>query len=252
MDLNKAQLLLDKINRLYKSMSLDPENVAPIEKDLMKDYIKLLYSAFLEDAPKTSNPAPKQRSIENISPTVVETPKVESPPSSNYQPPISTPPPTERVAVADHRTVVENRPIRTVPTRRTPPPQEQMTVETPVHVPSSSFRTTSPTPTTSNEEEEQLFTVENGTELSHKLGSLPISDLNKAMGINERIFTINELFRGDSRAFKHTINELNRLSSFAEAKDYLAKKVVSQFDWTNKQRRSKAKNFIKLIRRRYL
>ena len=32
------------------------------------------------------------------------------------------------------------------------------------------------------------------TELSDKLSQTPISDLTKAMGISERIFTVNELF----------------------------------------------------------
>ncbi len=239
MDLNKAQLLLDKINRLYKSMSLDPKNVAQIEKDLMQDYIKSLYEAFLSE--KNSGQKPPQ-----FEPSIKKTaPEISKPPVEKYEPRQSPPPPVERRIVAP--------PPRLE--RIIAPPVEEVIVESPPPITSPPPRAATPPPVTTtaiNEDGEHLFSLENGTELSHKLSSLPISDLNKAMGINERIFTINELFRGDSRAFKHTMNELNQLSSFDQAKQHLAANVINQYDWMNKQRRNKAKNFIKLIRRRYL
>jgi len=234
MDLNKAQLLLDKINRLYKSMSLDPENVAQIEKDLMRDYIKQLYGSFLEETKGTPAPIVQKKS----SPPPIIEPK-------RIQPVRASPPPvTERIISPPP---VAKRIIA-------PPPVEEVVVETPPPTPIHQPRASTPSPPSfgANEDGDQLFSVENGTELSHKLSSLPIADLNKAMGINERIFTINELFRGDSRAFKHTMNELNQLSTFNEAKAYLMQHIVTSFDWTNKTRRNKAKNFIKLIRRRYI
>jgi len=250
MDLNKAQLLLDKINRLYKSMSLDPESVASIEKDLMKDYIKLLYGTFLEDglAPKNGT---SPQVLEKTRKPIVETARVVTPRATSYQPRVSSSPPANQVPIIEPP-VEESLPPRAVP------PRESRIVDTPNirrTVPTSQPRPAAsppPKPAVFNEEEEHLFTLESETELSHKLGSLPVSDLNKAMGINERIFTINELFRGDSRAFKHTMSELNQLATFTDAKAYLAKHIVNQFDWTNKQRKNKAKNFIKLIRRRYL
>ncbi len=239
MDLNKAQLLLDKINRLYKSMSLDPKNVAQIEKDLMQDYIKSLYDSFMDE--RQNSPV----SSIHVEPTVRKaTPEMSPPPVQKFEARQSTPPPVERRVITP--------PPRLE--RIIAPPVEEVIVETPPPITSPPPRAATPPPAptpTISDDGEQLFSLENGTELSHKLSSLPISDLNKAMGINERIFTINELFRGDSRAFKHTMNELNQLSTFEQAKEYLASNVVNQYDWTNKQRRNKAKNFIKLIRRRY-
>lgn len=234
MDLTKAQLLLNKINRLYKSMSLDPENVAQIEKDLMRDYIKQLYGAFLE---------------ENVSRPVTTIKKQASPPPrvepKRMRPVQASPPPIEERIVAP--------PPVTKRIIAPPPVEEVVVVETPPPAPIHQPRASTPPPSFEvNEEGDQLFSTESGTDLSHKLSSLPIADLNKAMGINERIFTINELFRGDSRAFKHTMNELNQLSTFTEAKAYLMQNIVTSFDWTNKTRRNKAKNFIKLIRRRYI
>lgn len=254
MNLNKAQLLLEKINRLYKSMSLDSENVAAIEKDLMRDYIKQLYAAFLEE----NITKPNQESA-------YTTRTVHATPVETYVPPVVQPKREERIVTplpkADVAPIAERRVVSPPPVREriiTPPPPpviEEVVASTPPPVynrPKVTAVPQSSRPQAPVEEYEQLFQQENSNELSHKLSTLPISDLNKAMGINERIFTINELFRGDSGAFKKTIAILNELPSFREAKAYLAENVVNEFDWTNKMRKNKAKNFIKLVNRRYL
>ena len=72
------------------------------------------------------------------------------------------------------------------------------------------------------------------------------------MSINERIFTLKELFGNEEEVFKTTLNELNGLSNYEEAKNYLAEKVVDKYDWVNDSKIKKAKNFIKLVKRRYL
>ena len=73
----------------------------------------------------------------------------------------------------------------------------------------------------------------------------------KAMGLNERILTVNELFGGDANAFKKVMTDLNQLRNFDEAKQYLATNVVEKYDWTKRNKKSKAKILIKTIRRRY-
>jgi len=254
MNLNKAQLLLEKINRLYKSMSLDAENVAAIEKDLMRDYVKQLYAAFLEEnitQPYKVKETAYTPRVAYTAPEEVQTPPAVRPRREER---IIAPPPqvTER---REERTTILPPPV----TERiiAPPPTvvEEVVANTPppvYHQPKVTAVPQSSRPQVPNNDYEQLFQQENSNELSHKLSTLPISDLNKAMGINERIFTINELFRGDSTAFKKTIATLNQLPSFREAKNYLAENVVTEFDWTNKLRKNKAKNFIKLVNRRYL
>jgi len=253
MNLNKAQLLLEKINRLYKSMSLDSENVAAIEKDLMRDYIKQLYAAFLEE--NTTKPTPESTYTSRIAHTT---------PVETYVPPVVKPRREERITTPlpkarqyrEERTTITPPPVTERIIAPPPPPVvEEVVASTPPPVynrPKVTAVPQSSRPQEPTEEYDQLFQQENSNELSHKLSTLPISDLNKAMGINERIFTINELFRGDSAAFKKTIAILNELPSFRDAKAYLAENVVSEFDWTNKMRKNKAKNFIKLVNRRYL
>ncbi len=98
---------------------------------------------------------------------------------------------------------------------------------------------------------EALFAFKTATELSEKLSQLPIGDIKKAMGLNERISTQNELFGGDNNAFETTVNALNQLRSYDEAKDYLVRNVAQRYNWAGKEKKDKAKEFIKLVKRRY-
>ncbi len=95
----------------------------------------------------------------------------------------------------------------------------------------------------------ELFHVQKAKDLSEQLSESKISDLTEAMGINEKIFTINELFDGDAALFDQTISVLHGSSSLQEAQDYLAKGVAQDLDWSSRDKKKKAKNFIKLVRR---
>ncbi len=98
---------------------------------------------------------------------------------------------------------------------------------------------------------DEIFDTKSGKELFDKLESLPITDIKKAMGLNERILTQNELFGGDAQTFDQTIEYLNRCGSMDAAREYLIKNVIHKFDWTHESRIKKAQVFVKLIRRRY-
>ena len=47
MNLKQSKVILEKINALHKSMSMDENNIAAIERDLMLSYIKQLYELFI-------------------------------------------------------------------------------------------------------------------------------------------------------------------------------------------------------------
>lgn len=97
----------------------------------------------------------------------------------------------------------------------------------------------------------ELFQFDEATELSDKLGRKPITDLTKAMGINEKIFTINELFGGNKDEFENMLVALNGLDSFDQAKDVLMHSVAKKHSWQNESKLKKARNFIKLVHRRF-
>jgi len=98
---------------------------------------------------------------------------------------------------------------------------------------------------------EVLFQIKESTELSERLSQLPIDDIWAAMGLNERIFTQNELFGGQSEIFQSTVKELNRCETFEEARALLKEGPVVEFSWTAPDRKNIAKNFIRLVKRKY-
>ena len=97
----------------------------------------------------------------------------------------------------------------------------------------------------------EIFKLEEIADLSDKLSSSPIPDLTKAMGINEKIFTVKELFGGDQSSFDNMMLAINGLSSYDEAKDILIKSAAMQYDWDKPSRFKKARSFVKLIQRRF-
>lgn len=96
-----------------------------------------------------------------------------------------------------------------------------------------------------------LFADKEAVELSDKLKMLPITDLTKSMSINEKAFTIKELFAGDSDLYTKTIHNLNILGSYEEAKEYLMQGVAAENEWAKQGKEKKAINFIHLVQRRY-
>ncbi|MEQ1745137.1 MAG: hypothetical protein ABMA02_06925, partial [Saprospiraceae bacterium] len=99
---------------------------------------------------------------------------------------------------------------------------------------------------------EALFEQKQAVELSDKLSNLPIADLRKAIGLNDKLLLTRELFGEDNSAFDNALNMLNSFSSMDQAKTYLLDQCVMRYRWTEKKRLEIAKNFIKLVRRRYI
>lgn len=248
MDFQKSKLLLDKINALYKNISGDPRNISSIERDLMRNYILQFYESFLEMQtvanvvapptiptvePRAAEPKITLRKPESVPPPPPPMPKPEPPkpePIKVEVAPEPTPPPPPPVVI------VEKLPVEPPLVREEPP------APAPVYKPTSSQL---------DPDMEELFSFKTPTELSEKLSELPITDIKKAMGLNERISTQNELFGGDAAAFDATVSTLNQLRHYDEAKDYLVRNVAVKFNWTAKDKKGKAKDFIKLVRRRY-
>ena len=96
-----------------------------------------------------------------------------------------------------------------------------------------------------------LFEQGKGIELSDRLSRTPIQDLQKAFGINDKLLVINELFAGNSDFFNETLDVLNRKYSFEEAKSYIIRNIVDKYQWLDDKRLEGARQFIKLVERRY-
>lgn len=242
----KAKKLLIKINSLFKGMENDGEDIAQIEKDLMKSYIRQLYEIFsdIDTGTVSTIAAPKEK----VAPAPKSIPPL--PAKEEYKPPRIIELPEEV------KEIIREEKAKPKPVVRQEPPEP--VVEKKIEVPPTPApvkNTPPPAPSkikvSTDEDVLELFQEKKVTDLSEKLSTMPVSDLMKSMGLNERILTVNELFDGDANAFKKVMTDLNNLDSFEEAKRYLALNVVGRYGWTKRDKKNKAKVLIKTIRRRY-
>ena len=252
MNLQQAKIILEKINRLYQSITLDSK-IDIHEQELMLSYIRQFYSSFSGDA----NDLLDSRTTRTTK--IVQQTSVSPPPA-----PAPTPTPTPKVVKKEVPPPVVKEPVVVeVPKVSSPPPapkvvvkkEEPVVVSTPAPTPVPTPPKVSPAPvskTTSKKEEEfdVLFEHKEAKELSDKLADAPIRDLTKAISINEKILAIQELFGKDSEAYTKSISQLNSFRNFDEAKPFLSE-LAKTYKWTTKSRTKKAKVFIKMIRRRY-
>ena len=220
------------------------DHISEIEKELMRNYIKQMYEEFMPDKAASATP---------IAPPVVQKPRVVAPPPVVEPPRVQRvetppPPPPPRVEVAPEPVVVpEPAPAPVVKAAPVPIPQPKAAKPEPVKA-APPKRVAKPK---ISEEHEELFEQKEATELSERLSLRPLKDLRRAMGINERILTTNELFDGNGDALKDTLTTLNGLNTFDEAKDYLSN-IAGIYDWTSRKKKKKAQIFIKMVRRKFL
>lgn len=251
MDLKKTKILLNKINRLHQGFLDGNETVSQIEKNLMLDYLTKMYDAVVMsdlEAPVKTKAAPVKQPVQQpVAPTpppvqpvqpVVQRPVVQQPtPKPVVQP---TPPPVEKPKPVTQPVVQRVEPVRPVAK-----PKEPVKTPTPspvvIKAKKSKF----------NKDYEELFTFESGGELSDKLANKSIKSIKKAMGINEKYLISNELFGGDNDSFTNTIDQLDDLKSFDEARTLLEQDVIKKFGWDEPKKLKRAKNFLKLVRSRY-
>jgi len=234
MGLKKVSKLIEKINVLHDSLLSIDEEISSIEKDLLLNYIRQLYEQVLEIGTEDQEfkHALKKESKEEVS----------------AEKEVMDLPAQEEVVI---QPVVEE--IVDIPTEDTfkAPPTEmpqitKINVEQEVEVLEKPI-----TMQGLNEDLVAMFEMKEAKELSEKLSITPIKDLNTAMGINDRFLTVNELFGGDSSAFKDCVDHINKMESYEEAKSYLLSETAQKYDWSTAERLKKAAGFITLVQRRF-
>ena len=99
---------------------------------------------------------------------------------------------------------------------------------------------------------ESIFRDKSPSGLVDFLGLSPLSDLNKAWGLNERLLIIKDLFGDDLNIFNQTIEAMNKCANFAEAKSWLIQNIVNQYEWTDLGRYKKASNFVTQVKRLFV
>ena len=250
MNLKKAKTLLRKIDVLMNTIAED-DQVSRLEKDLLLSYVKNLYDSLLQESEMVSYPSPITK----------ETKSQFTPPPS-----YAAPEPKAQDLPKIESTKVEIPPINEIPAIQSEPEptKEEVMPESKVkETPIAEEKIETPAPSPIIKEVEKInspvinstiaaiFDIEETNDLSGKLSARPIADLTKSMGLNEKIFTVKELFGNENDVFAKTIDTLNGFKTFDEAKSYLASNVADKYDWASDGNIKKAQTFIKLVKRRY-
>ncbi len=263
MNFHKAKILLDKINRLYEGMAIDKDNINPIERDLMLNYLRDLYESFYMEKSAPAPTAPKQKKT----PPKPEPVKVVAPPP----PPPPKPEPVPLAPKVNLKEEVEdlNREIKEIMVETPAPKPEPVKKAAPKPAPEpeqepdkkpKKFKFEEPVMKVKSkksnqdidDESEALFEQKTATELSEKLSLSKITDLKKAFGLNDRMMYTNQLFGGDNQLFNETLEVLNSFNSLQQAKLYLIENVARKNGWTGKAKQKQAKEFIRTIQRKYV
>lgn len=246
MDYTKAQRLLLKIQAFLTNES--GQEISRLEKDLLKSYILQLYEAVMEEGV----PSPPQ-----LKSNKAETPVFDAPPVRKSEPVYEeSPPPVPEIKVTRPADI----PVEVTKTEKetiiVPPKAESKPVQIPIEEPVKEtirplVHTPAPRSDSNGDALAKLFEPAKVEEMATRFSHVPIPNIESAMGLNERIFTLNELFGGDKALFDATCQQLNSFSSFAEARQLLLHGVASRFHWGDPERLKMAEEFIRIVARRY-
>jgi hypothetical protein len=233
MDTQSFNKKLNKISALADNGNADG-HFSSLERDLLLSYIRELYEIVLDGKPNviksvTHIPSPVQK--EEAVPAKIQEPVVHEHAEAPVPVVIKVEPKPEPVAIL---------PIIEKPEAPQPTPEIKAVTINPV-----------PTIKLHPDALAEMFAEEKINDLSDKLASSPVKDLTKSMGINERIFTQQELFGNNQQVFNETLQRLNNCQDFVEAKQYLVENVISTYDWTNENKVKKATTFIKFVKRKF-
>ena len=86
-------------------------------------------------------------------------------------------------------------------------------------------------------------------DLGDTLLEVPIRDLRKAIGVNDRFLFINELFRGDEAVYERSIKTINSFSIFPEAEYWIQRELKVKNGWNDSN--ELVKQFYQLVKRRF-
>ena len=86
-------------------------------------------------------------------------------------------------------------------------------------------------------------------DLGDTLTEVPIRDLKKAIGVNDRFLFINDLFRGDEVTYERSIKTINSFSILPEAEYWIQRELKVKNGWNDSN--EVVKQFYQLVKRRF-
>lgn len=243
MDIDKTKRTLRKIQALTDTLE-DQGSISALERDLLLSYVRDLYelvhAASVTSSPGRTTPVPpkpveKAPEVKPFDAPVRQEPRQETPVEDAPSRPQPTPITNGKTGEQEHGTTEKHYEVE-------PPLPEPVEVE----------HSASDARMESAGKFQPLFETKSSEDLVGKLQTQAVTSIQSALGINERLLTINELFDGDSRAFEETVSQLNGLSDFESARRYLIQGPASKYSWDDESKLAKARAFIQIVRRKYL
>lgn len=86
-------------------------------------------------------------------------------------------------------------------------------------------------------------------DLGDTLTDVPVRDLKKAIGVNDRFLFINELFRGDESMYERSIKTINGFSILPEAEYWMQRELKVKLGWSDAN--ETVQQFTQLVKRRF-
>ena len=258
MDTKRAGHLLKKINRFFDDFADDGGQPSALERDLLKQYVRRFYEEL--SSPAGIEPAHTVGRAESATaPEPVRAPKakpaVQIPTPAFAFAPEPAPEPRLIEVPAEVEADVQriersSAQVAEIPEPVTAPARGGLGV--PVTVPSEPLESPfAPEPEELSGPLKELFAVQQGSDLIEKLAGSPVRDLTRAMAINERLVALSTLFGGNKSELDQALQHLNDLDSYEDAVSYLGGGIAKKYDWTEEEKSGAARDFIKLVRRRY-
>lgn len=265
MNLEKVKHLLKKVNALLENLD-DQGNTSAIERDLLLSYLRGLYdnvndpvssnpAAMIDDA-FAASPIEEQRVVVEATDTARPTIVKESQ-TTFYDVPAQIEKHVEAIEQAapvkqPDEAVINNfeNPVQYFPpamesessapvTKESSEPVFQNSATAPVNnadkagsevekpVPDSDIAILEGAPGRFD----SVFTEKSANDLADKYQLQKVVTIEGAMGINERMLVINELFGGDHNAFTKTVSHIDALSDFDSARQYLCEGAATEYKW---------------------
>ncbi len=244
---SKADRLISRITALHHSLQLDKDEAGPsrLERDLMLGYLREVYDLYLNIGNATAEQEMKQDTSTPEPPPAPVPPPVPKPEPVKEPTPPPSPAPAPR---APEPTYVPEVPAAPVPPPAAPAYAARTARINPEYTrPAPNPPQPAPRPNASPEVE-ALFKENENAGLSRRIQQ-KVSDLTRALSINNRVLFSNKLFASNDE-LNAALKELNLKGSFANAKSQLID-LAQLHHWADEDRQETAREFIDLVRRRY-
>ncbi len=259
--ITEIEILLDKLNLLFTSVKNDGE-IDKVEMELLKKYTQQLYDkvhgvnnqkmpeqlkqpvvknevveTIIEKPveqiiPPVEKPMPEIKPIEKHIPEIIEqikiTPEVIEPPVVKKEIP-----PVEEIVVPPV-VKVEEKPIVK---KEEPVVEQKQTIQPPV-----SGNEKKPIVRLSDDEDEEEVSSGLSNKLNRdkktladKLTSSKGKDLKSIIDLNEKLFFVSKMFKGDKEGYEHAIKSINNMQDVEEFNRYLQSTLIPKYQWTDEE-----------------